>query len=132
MKTYQLVVFLAVVLIIYTLVNFYIFTRGIQTFVNGSAIKTGYIILFIVFFLSYILARILEKIYPSALADVFMWIGSFWLAAMFYFFLIVVFFDFIRLINHFLPFYPKSIIANYALVKQYLFYCVIAIVTILI
>ncbi len=132
MKTYQLVVFLSVVFIVYALVNLYIFTRGIQSFTPGSKFKTAFIILFLGLSSSYILARFLERAYPSVLADIFMWIGSFWLAIMLYFFLIVVFLDFIRLINHFLPFYPKAVIANFALVKQYIFYGAIAFVGIVI
>jgi uncharacterized protein len=130
MKTYQLIIFLAIVLLVYTLVNLYIFNRGLQSFSQNGVLKTSYKVLFIFLVLSYIFARFLERAYPSVMADVLMWIGSFWLAAMFYFFLIAVLFDFVRLINHFLPFYPKFILANYALVKQYLLYSVVAFVTI--
>ncbi len=131
MKTYQIIIFLTVVLLVYTLVNLYIFNRGLQSFANAGTIKTSYKVLFVFLALSYILARFLERLYPSVMADVFMWIGSFWLAAMFYFFLIAVLFDFVRLINHFLPFYPKSIVTNYVMFKQYLFYGVVALVTLL-
>ncbi len=131
MKTYQIIIFLTVVLLVYTLVNLYIFNRGLQSFANAGTIKTSYKVLFVFLALSYILARFLERLYPSVMSDVFMWIGSFWLAAMFYFFLIAVLFDFVRLINHFLPFYPKSIVTNYVMFKQYLFYGVVALVTLL-
>jgi hypothetical protein len=87
MKTYQLIIFLTIVLLVYTLVNLYIFNRGLQSFSQNGLLKTSYKVLFIILVLSYILARFLERAYPSVMADIFMWVGSFWLAAMFYFFL---------------------------------------------
>ena len=45
------------------------------------------------------------------------WIGSFWLAMMFYFFLIVVVIDLARLVNHWLPFF-QLISDNYTKLKQ--------------
>jgi predicted MPP superfamily phosphohydrolase len=131
MKTYQLLVFLTVVLLVYTLVNLYVFNRGLQSFTGNSPTKTVYKILFLVLVSSYILARIFERVYPSVMSDVLMWIGSFWLAAMMYFFLIVFILDLFRVFNHFLPYYPGFIIGNYAMTKQYLFYGSVAVVTLL-
>ncbi|MCD4684112.1 MAG: metallophosphoesterase [Bacteroidales bacterium] len=55
---------------------------------------------------SYIIARFLERLWLSSVSDIFMWIGSFWLAAFFYILIIVVFIDLIRLVNFVLPIIP--------------------------
>lgn len=46
---------------------------------------------------------------PGAFTNVLVWTGSFWLAAMFYFFLLVVFIDLIRLVDYALPFIGRII-----------------------
>ena len=47
----------------------------------------------IVLALSFILGRTLENYWLSGVSDVFVWIGSFWLGALLYFFLAVVLID---------------------------------------
>lgn len=121
MKLSALIVFLTVVLTVYISLNYYIFIRGWQSLTGFSGIRTYYLILFLIISLSYILGRFGERICVSHFTNVFIWIGSFWLAAMMYFFLIVLFFDIIRLINHIIPFFPSFIVAQYSLVKLLIF-----------
>ena len=64
------------------------------------------------------MGRLLEKITISLVSDVFIWIGSFWLAMMLYLFLAVVILDFLRMINLFFPFFPQFITNNYEKAKQ--------------
>jgi len=59
----------------------------------------------------------LERVWLSGISSIFVWIGSFWLAAMLYFFLSVVILDVIRLINHWFPFIPM-ITKDYVRAKQ--------------
>jgi len=56
---------------------------------------------------SYILGRILEKLWLSELSSTLVWVGSFWLAAMAYFFLAIIIIDILRLINIWFPFISK-------------------------
>jgi uncharacterized protein len=99
MKSYQLIVFLSIVLSIHFLVNLYIYFRGLHAFPENHIYRTWYTVIFIFFFLSYIVARFLERMYPSILSDIFIWIGSFWLGAMAYLFLMFFLADVILLIN---------------------------------
>ncbi len=130
MKTLNFIIFFSIVLAIYGSVNYYIFIRGWHATPQGSRFRIAYLVLFLFLSLSYIIGRFLEKIYLSLVSDIFVWIGSFWLAMMFYFFLIVVVIDLARLINHWLPFF-QLITDNYAKLKLITFFVSIGIVLII-
>ena len=118
MRAVQFIIFFSIVLIVYTSVNYYIFARGLSTFEPGTGLRTAFIWAFWLLAMSFVAGRILEKVYLSYLSDFFTWAGSFWLAAMLYFFLIVVSVDLLRLLNHFLPFFNK-IIPEAILIRPY-------------
>jgi predicted MPP superfamily phosphohydrolase len=117
MKTLNFVIFFSIVLAVYGSVNYYIFVRGWQSIPAGSWIRSLYLPLFLIVSLSFFAGRILENYWLSKLSDLLVWIGSFWLAAMLYFFLIILFLDILRLVNHFIPIYPELIRANYVVAK---------------
>ena len=117
MRTITFIIFFSIVIAIYGLVNYYVFIRGWQAIPPHSRLRTIYLVCFLFLALSYIIGRFLEKIWLSTISDIFVWIGSFWLAAFFYFFLIILVLDFSRLINHWLPFF-HLITQNYARLKQ--------------
>ena len=115
---YQFLIFFSIVLIVYSTVNFYIFSRASQGLPSGSTIKMWFGWTFLFLSTTYILGRVLEKFYLSALSDILTWIGSFWLAFMLYGFLLVVLIDIIRLINAFTGFLPAVLFTPNA--KQWL------------
>ena len=117
MRTITFIIFFSIVITIYGLVNYYVFIRGWQAVPQHSRLRTIYLVCFLFLALSYIIGRLLEKIWLSTISDIFVWIGSFWLAAFFYFFLIVLVLDFLRLINHWLLFF-QLISENYVRLKQ--------------
>ena len=108
MKNYQFLIFFSIVLILYSSINYYILHRSMQALPPASGLKPWFRWLFIAVASSYVLGRIIERIQLSAFSDLLMWVGSFWLAAMFYFFLAVVFIDFIRLTHHFTGILPET------------------------
>lgn len=108
MKNYQFLIFFSVVLLIYSAVNYYIYHRAMQALPVESGIKSWFRWVFIFVAASYVLGRFLERAHQSAFSDVLVWIGSFWLAAMFYFLLSVILIDLIRVSNHFIGFLPGS------------------------
>lgn len=112
-------IFYSIVLLIYGSVNYYIYARGMQALPSGTFVKTLFPWVFWILAATYVAGRTLEKIYLSHASDILVWTGSFWLAAMLYFFLTVVFLDIIRLVNHFLPFFPAFISGNYEKTKLY-------------
>jgi predicted MPP superfamily phosphohydrolase len=114
MKNRGMLIFLLIVLSVYTLVNFYIFRRGNQALEYAAALRPWYYVLFSVVFLSFIVGRVLMKVAPGAFASAMIWIGSFWLSCMLFFFLAIVLFDLLRLFNHWFHFFPGFITGAYA------------------
>lgn len=113
MKTSAFVIFISTVLTIYGLGNFYVFYHGLQSLSGYQWIKPYYVVLFLILALSYIIARFLQAYNYNSISDVFLLIGSFWLAAILYFFLISLTIDLLRVINHFLTIFPAFINFNY-------------------
>jgi uncharacterized protein len=114
MRTLNFVIFLSVFFTIYGLVNFYIFIRGWQSIPSGSTLRSAYAIVFWVVALSFIYGRMLENLRASAFSDLLVWMGSFWIAAMIYFFIAVVILDVLRLVNHYFPFFPSTVTTHYS------------------
>lgn len=123
------IIFFSIVLLVYGLVNYYIFIRGWQAIPKDSPIRTYYLIIFLFLALSYFAARWLEKHAFYAVSDPLMWIGAFWLAAMVYFLFAVVALDLLRLANNFTGFFPAFITKDYAKAKYYTAIAVLSIVT---
>jgi predicted MPP superfamily phosphohydrolase len=117
MKSYQFAIFFSVFFLIYGLVNYYIFIRGWQAIPAASTLRPYYLILFLFLSASFVAGRLLERAWLSPVSDILVWAGSFWLAAMLYFSLIIYALDIVRLVNHFIPFYPRFIAADYPRVK---------------
>lgn len=114
-------IFFSVFFILFGLVNYYIFLRGYQALGSGKRLRLAYTVVFWLLAVSYIAGTILKEDWPSAASMILVWVGSFWLGALLYFFLFVVLFDFIRLINKFAPIIPKRLQENPFVFKRYLF-----------
>lgn len=130
MRSSSFFIFFGIILVIYGLINFYIFKRGLQGIPNESPIRIYYIVIFLFLSLAYLGGRILERYIPSFGSDILVSIGSYWLAAMIYFLLFILLFDLFRLINHFIPFFPSFVKNNFGVFKKYLAFSVIVIVTV--
>lgn len=132
MKTINFIIFFGIFFTIYGLINYYIFIRGLHSYPNNSSFRSYYIILFLIVSLSFIVGRILERVWSSPFSDGLILIGSFWLSAMLYFVIVLLFIDILRLVNHFVTIFPSVITANIVQVKQYLAYSVTLVVLIVI
>jgi uncharacterized protein len=130
-RTMAFLIFFTIVLSIYGLVNYYIYTRGLQAIPEGSIWRSWYQWGFWAIASFYISGRFLEKLYISYASDVLVWVGSFWLAAMFYFFLLVVALDILRMVNHFIPFFPDWVTGDLQTSKLFLLFGSIFLVTLL-
>ncbi len=132
MKVSALIIFLSLVTLIYGLVNYYIFIRGLQAFIPGSPGRLWFTIGFWSMASTFILARILERTCPCMFTGIITWIGSFWLAFMLYFFLIVLILDISRIANHFFHCYPRIFFSDYARTKMLVFLASVILVSILV
>jgi predicted MPP superfamily phosphohydrolase len=108
MRNIQFLIFFSIVISVYSLLSYYIYSKGIQAFPPGAAGRSWFRGLFIFLTASYVVARVMERVYLSVMSDVFTWIGSFWLAAFFYFLLIAMAIDLVRLVNAIIPFIPDA------------------------
>lgn len=129
MRNIQFIIFFSIVLSVYSLLSLYIYSRGIQAFPEGTAGRTLFRVSFIFLSASYVIARILERVYLSIASDIFTWIGSFWLAAFFYLLMTVLVIDLLRLANAIFPFIPES--WHNLQFKKVLFYSVAGVVSLI-
>ncbi|MGE5356437.1 MAG: metallophosphoesterase [Deltaproteobacteria bacterium] len=113
----RFIIFFAVVISVFSLAGYYIYSRFTQafggTFLNSRIVTMIYIFLVSSLFIGYIL----QSVSINLLSETMVKIGSTTLGILFYVLLFLVFFDLLRLINHFLPFYPDFITKNYQKVK---------------
>ena len=131
MKSYQFLIFFSIVLLIYSLVNYYIYIRGMQALPLGWLFKRWYPWIFLIVSASYIIGRILERVWISPLSSIFTFVGSFWLAVMIYLLMAVLVIDIVRIILFFLP-KPALFTDNYEQIKTTLFLSVSAIIGIVV
>lgn len=98
MKNYQFIVFLSIVLTIYSLANTYIFFKGYNTIQLQRENKILYTIIFIVLAVTFIAAKFLESRHSSVFTDVLNVIGGFWMGFMLYAIMFFLLSDIILLI----------------------------------
>jgi uncharacterized protein len=84
MKTYQIIIFLTIVLAIYSFANIYIFFKGYNSIQAFRIFRFWYVIIFILLASTFILGKILEARHSSVLSDILNIIGGFWMAFMLY------------------------------------------------
>ncbi|MGO9481844.1 MAG: metallophosphoesterase [Candidatus Kryptoniota bacterium] len=111
-RTIIIVSIVTAILAIYGSANYYICIRGLHALRPIGTFRAVYIIVFIFVAISYIASVFLERADIIVLGKPLSWIGSFWLGAFVYFLLIVAAIDLLRLINHFLEFFPVFITSN--------------------
>lgn len=132
MRSVQFLIFFSIVILIYSLVNYYIYIRGMQALPEGMAFKSWYPWIFLFLSASYIIGRFLERVWISPVSTFFTFTGSFWLAFMIYFLMAVLVIDIVRIVIFFLPAKPGFMITNYSDFKKYLFLAVVAVTGIIV
>lgn len=106
MRNIQFLIFFSVVITVFSLLSYVVYIKGILAFPPGTPGRAWFKTIFIFLSASYIVARILERIWISPVSDLFTWIGSFWLGAFFYFLLLALAIDIVWLINLAVPVIP--------------------------
>ena len=113
----RIIIILSVFLTIFSFAGYYVYTRLMQafsgTFIDSIVFMTIYIILLSSFFIG----KLLESFSIGIVSDTLVRIGAIGAGFFLYALLLVVFLDFIRLINYIIPFYPAFITANYQKTK---------------
>ncbi len=122
MKTSAFVIFISIVLAVYGSASYYIYYHGRHALSGAAFLRLPYTIIFLFLSLTYIAARFLQSYGESGISRFFLVIGSFWMAAIVYFFLACLLIDIMRGVNHFVTIYPASVFMNYEKVKLGLFF----------
>ncbi|MGB9696589.1 MAG: metallophosphoesterase [Ignavibacteria bacterium] len=117
MKMTNFLIFFTIVFVLYSLVNFYVFIRGLQALPKIPVIRISYSVIFIALYLAYLIGRILERIQQGIVSNILIWCGSFWMAAVIYFLLIIIILDIVRGINSTTPIYPSFATFYYGATK---------------
>ncbi len=97
MKNTQLLIFISIVLAVYSLGNIYIFLKGYNILPPPREHKLLFTILFVVLSLTFVAAKILESRHSSVFTDILNIIGGFWMAFMLYSILFLLLSDLIAL-----------------------------------
>jgi predicted MPP superfamily phosphohydrolase len=100
MKNHQFLIFLSVVLTIFSLTNLYIFLKGYNSITSTRENRLLYTIIFILLASTFIAGKVLEARHSSVFSDVLNIIGGFWLGFMLYAFLLLLLSDITGLILH--------------------------------
>lgn len=132
MRSVQFLIFFSIVILVYSLVNYYIFRHGMMALPQGTAFRRWYPWLFLFLASSYIIGRVLERVYVSPVSTFFTFVGSFWLAFMVYFLMAVLVVDLVRLVVYLLPGRPAWLTDNYTDIKKYVFIGVTAVVSLVV
>lgn len=104
----NMLIFFGVFFLVYGLANYYVGLRGKQAFRAwlASSGDRFYWPVFILAASSYFIGRFGERFLPEAVAWPFVYVGSYWLGALYYLVLVIAFIDLARLIGRWLPIVP--------------------------
>lgn len=127
MKLTTFLVFFGIVLSVYTLVNYYIFSRGMLALPAHSQIRAMFPWIYWGLASSYVVARVLERVWLGPVSDIFMWVGSIWLSVFVYLLLSVLLVDLLRAVNYFVPFWNSIVGPETEKYKLFLFWGVISV-----
>ena len=128
MRVSPFLIFFSIVLTIYGFINYYIFRHAISAFPSPSKYTGMFTTLYVFLVLSYPFGRVLERFWQSWFSDLITWVGAFWLAAMFYFFLIVLVVDIINLLGWLLPSLPSFLVHPTAGLKAIYLYSIMGLI----
>jgi predicted MPP superfamily phosphohydrolase len=112
----MIILVIVIAIAIYGGVNFWIGLRAWQGLFkylpHAADFRILYWIVFALIAFSYILGRSLQSYFPVSINRIIAWVGSYWMAALFYLVLILCVFELLRLVEHFLHFIPVNLKGN--------------------
>lgn len=114
MKRSLVFIVIPVIILLYSLLNYYIGLRGYQTLLKFTPHFSNklYWLFFWLLALAYLIGRLTQNFLPTSVGNAITLIGSYWLAAMLYFFLFLVAIDLVRFLDVRLGFLPAVLKQN--------------------
>ncbi len=114
-----------IALALYGSINYWLFLRSWQSLPKVGWVQILFTVAFVVLSLSFFIAMALGDRLPVAVTMVVENLGAYWVIGLLYFVIAALFFDLLRLSNHFLKFYPDWVYTNYPQIKLAVFLGVI-------
>jgi len=112
MKGFSFFFILVAVLAVFFLLNFYIIRRGWQALAGTSGLRAGIVLVYAASIVCFFVGRALARSRPGRFSEILSIIGSFYMGILVYLFLLLVFVDFLRLVDRVVPFFPAVIRQN--------------------
>ena len=106
MRSITFLIFFSIVLLVYSSVNYYVYTRGLMVFSCNPPLKKWYTIIFWTVVSSFVIGMFWERTSSSILSEWIYRVGAFWLAFMLYFLISIVLIDLVRIADYFFHFLP--------------------------
>ena len=106
MRAVSFLIFFSIVLLIYSSINYYVYTRGLMVFSCNPALKKWYTAIFWTVVSSFLVGMFWERTASSIVSEWVYRVGAFWLAFMFYFLMALLLIDLVRIADHFFHFLP--------------------------
>lgn len=100
MKTTFFLIFFSVVIIIYTALNYFVYTRGLLAFSLSPLHRKWYSFIYWTLASTFLIGMIWERLSSSIVSEWIYRIGAFWLAFFFYFLLVLLVVDIFRLLAY--------------------------------
>ena len=104
MRTASFLIFFSVVLILYSSLNYFVYSRGLLIFSCNPTLKRYYSIVFWTIVSSFLVGMFWERTSSSIVSEWIYRVGAFWLAFMFYFLMVLLVVDMVRLADYFFHF----------------------------
>ena len=128
----RIIIFISIFFLIFGLSGYYVYTRTTQAFSGTFVDSTTFLILYIFLLSSFFIGKTVEVYSIGFISSTLVKIGSIGAGVFLYALLIVIFFDFIRLINYIIPFYPAFITADYQKTKLIIGIITLSIISVII
>jgi uncharacterized protein len=125
-------IFFTIFFTVYTALNYYVFMRGWQALASYSHLRPYYIAVFILAAYGYVFSKMLYKILPPLVYDIWLGVGAIWFAFLVYFILTLLLIDIVRLFDSWFHFLPSFIQNNYEQTKKITALVVIAAVSLIV
>jgi len=113
----KIAIIITVFLIVFGLAGYYVYIRMLQAFSGTFIDSVSFLILYIFLLSSFLIGKIIEAFSIGFISDILVKIGSVGAGFFLYALLFVIFFDFLRLINYIIPFYPAFITVDFKKTK---------------
>ena len=113
----RIIIFISIFFLIFGLAGYYVYTRTTQAFSGTFVDSVTFLLLYILFLSAFFIGKLVEAFSIGFISSTLVKIGSVGAGFFLYALLFVIFFDFIRLINYIIPFYPGFITADYQKTK---------------